>query len=463
MSALPNDYLAEQSVLGAMLLNDDCHAEVLSILGQSPSVFHNEAHAEIYKRMVELVGLGRCPDPSVFMSHVVHGGHLEKCGGASFIAHLTSVPPTSANAGFYARTVRRMFELREIVDTSKRVQEQALAPGADPDVILSSMGKEVTRICGDRDDEGLVCAIDDIESAVGDIVRLYESGSTGGLLTGFRAMDNILNGLQPGNLVVFGARPGVGKSAFALNIAANVAENGGNALFFTMEMERSENLHRMIYNTGGFSKRQVLGKFISKESLVQKLGKAASAKYLNHLWVDASTRNTPLTLRAKCMKFAARRPVSLIVVDYIQIVSPDDSRANREVQVAATSRALKILAGEMKCPVIALSQLNRDGGLKDRPNLHHLRESGAIEQDANIVAMFWQGEQMLLNASIEKNRNGTTGEFAVVFDKETQSFRDHAGGYTAPKKQSGIDAAMAALAPASENTYREEDDEWNPY
>jgi len=458
-----SDSVAEQSVLGAMLLNEQCHAEVLAILGQSPAVFHDAPHAAIYGRMLDMVGLGRAIDPSALLSHAIHTGWLDRCGGASYMASLASVTPTSANAEQYARTVRRMYELREIAATAQRLQESVTKPGADPDDILATLNKDAVRICGLRDDEGLVCVADDLEAAVSDIVSLYESGTTGGLLTGIHGLDNILNGLEDGNLIILAARPGIGKSAIGLNIAANVAETGKKVLFFTLEMQRKENLHRLLYMKGAISKRKVLGKFISKPDLAGKLSKAASSKCMNNLWVDGSSRNTPLQIRAKCMRAAARGPVSLIVVDYLQIVSPSDSRAPREVQVAEISRSLKILAGEMNCPVIAMAQLNRDAPKSERPGLHHLRESGSIEQDANVVAMLWAGEQSVVHVSVEKNRNGPTGEFAVVFEKETQSFKEYAGGYTAPKKQSGIDAAMAALAPASENYYQEEEDEWKRY
>jgi len=428
----PQNIEAERSVLGGILLNPEALCDVLDVLRGDPAeIFYVEAHQHLYAAILSLFRASKPVDSLMLMEALNAAGTLEAAGGISYIAGLTSAVPTSANVRYYAEIVTGAAILRKLISLCSKIAGFAYTPNMNANNLLVEAQEQILALSSEQT-AGIRTIADGVEGAVDRILSLYKHGNTGGLMTGFSNLDTIIAGIEPEAVAVLAARPGMGKTALALNIATNVAKGGGNVLVFSLEMGRDSLEDRVVYSASQIEKRMVRQRLYNEQVLMSKLRQGVSQEHFGRIFVDDTAILTTMDIAARVRKTKHKHGLSLIVVDYLQLIQTTNPRASREAQVSEMSRALKVMAKHAGCPVFLLSQLNRGAEGVTEPGLSHLRESGAIEQDANIVVLLSKAEDNVIRVNIAKNRNGDTGVTALLFDKSTQTFRDYAGNINEP-------------------------------
>jgi len=443
----PHDIDAERAVLGAMLLDPDAIGTAVEILRETPSeVFYAQAHQHLYGAILSLFRDRTAVDSTTLVHQLTREGTLEGAGGATYVAELTSAVPTSANIEHYARIVLDTAVLRRTITICTRVIGKAYEGREDVNFLLDSAEADIFAIAEKRQlnpiqhvSQLLKPAVEKIES----IIKSH-SGITG-IATGFDKLDELLSGLQASDMVILAARPSVGKTALALNMARHIAVRGSKSvLIFSLEMAKEQLVQRMICMEGEIDSGKLRTGFLAKH-VFKKLQMAAG--HLNNapIFIDDTPNISILELRSKSRRHASQHQLDLIIIDYLQLMNAGARAENRQQEIAEISRAVKGLARELKVPVLALSQLSREAEKDDSgvPKLSHLRESGAIEQDADVVLMLSrlaadEGAHMHQNKvrlDVAKQRNGPTGYFHLLFDKPVQRFRDLEEGPAAARTQ----------------------------
>jgi replicative DNA helicase len=423
---LPHNLEAERSILGAILL--DNHALNTAVERLRGEDFFLPQHRHIFERMVELAEHQQGIDLVTLCEELSSVGHLEAAGGVAYVSQLADGMPRVVNVEHYARIVKEKAVLRNLAYQASAIQEQALAGGDDADLILDRAESAIFQLAEDRVRAGLIGVKELVRDGFERLEKIFSEGRRiTGLATGYGALDNETAGLQPSELVILAARPSMGKTAFALNIAENVAvRNREPVAIFSLEMSKESLLLRLLASQSrvdahkfrtGHMNRDDWGKITTSLS---ELGEAP-------IWIDDSASSTVLEMGAKARRLKRDRGLSLMIVDYLQLVVPTSKRgANRQEEVSGMSRALKGLAKELKVPVLVLSQLTRAPEREERkPQLSDLRESGAIEQDADVVMFinrpnFYKTdlpdeERAKAEVIIAKQRNGPTGTLPFVF------------------------------------------------
>jgi len=462
----PQNIEAERSVLGAMLLNADAVGAAIEVLHDSTGdLFYVEAHQHIYSAMVNLFRKNAAIDEITLTEQLRRDGHLESCGGASYVAELTTVVPTSANAEYYAKIVLDAAILRKLITSCTQVTGMAYAAEGEVNELLDHAEASIFSISQARELNPIWFIRDLIPEAVEQIERIIKahSGITG-LATGFTKLDEMLSGLQPSEMIILAARPSVGKTAFALNIAhhAAVHENKG-VLMFSLEMSKEQLTQRLLCLEGRIDSRRLRTGFLAKNEM-KKLIPAAGRLDPAPLYIDDTANITIFDIRSKARRHIAQHDTALIIIDYLQLMSSSRRAENRQVEIAEISRSIKGLARELHVPVLALSQLSREAEKDDMgtPKLSHLRESGALEQDADVVLILsrppkHEAEENsdLIKLQIAKQRNGPTGLVELLFLKNVQRFENLLEGAEGGKAHAGRD----------EPPYRDEmdDDEEAPF
>ena len=452
----PQNIEAERSVLGAMLLNPDEAVPVgIEILGHEPAgLFYVDAHQHLYAAVLDLFK-DRVPVDSVtLMERMNRLGTLDAAGGVSYIAGLTSAVPTSANAKYYADIVKDAATLRHLISTCSRIAAEAYAPQESAADIVQQAHKAITDIGGAVEKSKVVTVADGLDATVDRVMALYETRSNGGLLTGYAKLDEMLNGIERGSVTVLAARTSVGKTALALNLANNVALQGKNVLVMSLEMQSNQLNDRLLYMIGGIEKRRVIGHYYSRKQLAGLLSEAAKKTQYANIYVYDDARVTVFDIANRIRSFRRERPLDLVIVDYLQLITSTNRKAQRQEQVAEISRELKITAGMEDVPLLVLSQLNREAENGD-PQLSHLRESGAIEQDAENVLLMARGDGNVIRINIAKNRQGPTGIIGLVFDKDIQAFRDWDGTDEDGRRPHDRPILPRAPAPPMEDIYED--------
>jgi replicative DNA helicase len=439
----PQDILAEQCVLGGMLLSKDAIADVVEVLVGAD--FYRPAHQTIYDAMVELYGRGQPVDAVTVADELTRTGELTKVGGAAYLFTLVSCVPTAANAGYYAHIVADRAVLRRLIEAGTRIVQlshRAASGSADVgevdqvvDRAQASVFDVTERRAGEdyrRLEDVLPATLDEIE-AVG-----RRGGVPAGVLTGFRELDQLTGGLHPGQLIVVAARPSIGKSTLGLDFArAASIKQRLTAVLYSLEMSCSEITMRLLSAESRVPMQAVRAGLLKDEEwarLVHRMGEVADAP----LYIDDSPNLTMMALRAKARRLKQRHDLRLVIVDYLQLMSSPRRTESRQQEVADMSRSLKLLAKELDLPVVAISQLNRNPEQRQdkRPQLSDLRESGAIEMDADVVILLHRedryepettraGEADLI---VAKQRNGPIGTIAVAFRRNYSMFADLASG-----------------------------------
>jgi replicative DNA helicase len=428
---LPHNLDAEQSTLGGMLLSQEAVAEVFEIV--SASDFYAPKHELIFNAILNLFGKGEPTDVIAVSDELNKQGNLLKAGGADYLHSLTTYVPTAANASYYAQIVAEKAILRRLIEAGTRIAQSGYESQGEVTDLVNQAQAEVYKVVSQTSKEDYVGLSDSIEAAIHEIETAQKrGGELTGIPTGFTDLDALTHGLHPGQLVIVAARPAVGKSTFALDIAraASIKHNKAT-IFFSLEMGRAEIAMRMLSAESSIYLQSMRKGNLSEADwtrLAAIRGKINDAP----LYIDDSPNMSLVEIRAKCRRLAQQVDLKMVVIDYIQLMSSGKKVESRQQEVSEFSRALKLLAKELGIPVVALSQLNRqtEQSKDKRPELSHLRESGSLEQDADVVVLLHRegifekdhpraGEADLILA---KQRNGPTGTVVVAFHGQYSRF-----------------------------------------
>lgn len=432
----PHALDAERAVLGAVLVQSDRLLEVPS-LGEED--FYRDAHRRIWRQMRAMVNGGAVVDTVTLRAALERAGDLEAVGGVAYLAGLVDGLPRSTNIVHYAQIVRDKATLRGVIGAAEEMREAALAAEDDADAILARGESAIFALAQRSTGGDLVPAADAIGGVMQQIETLLEtkSGVTG-VPTGFKDLDAMTRGFQPATLIVLAARPSMGKTALVGNIAASVARQVGPVGFFSLEQGRDELLLRMVIGEARISGTRLLSGYVNQSDYAA-LSHAVGVVGQTPVWIDETGDTTALAIRSKARRMKARAGLSLVIVDYLQLLGSEQKRPeNRNLEVAAMTRGFKQLAKELRVPVVLLSQLNRSLETRGekRPTLADLRDSGAIEQDADLVLFLYRDEVYNPNTSdrgiaevnIAKHRNGPTGTIKLAWNAEQMRFDNLAWG-----------------------------------
>ncbi len=435
----PQNLEAEQSVLGAILL--DNYAINTALETVSHEDFYRESHREIFRAMVDLSDRSQPVDAITLTDALRTRGKLESIGGAAYIAELASIVPTAAHVAHYARIVREKSVLRNLASIATDIASSAYDAPTDVDEFLDAAEHRVFEISERRIKPAFHGMRELTVDAIKMVERLYERKEmVTGVPTGFHDLDRITAGFQPSDLIIIAARPSVGKTALALNIAASAAMHSDNPVgvaFFSLEMAKEQLVLRMLCAEARVDSSKVRTGYIGKSDF-PKLIRAADALSQSRIFIDDSSDMSPIALKAKCRRLKRDKSnnLGLIIVDYLQLMRSSRSAESREKEISEISRSLKALAKELQVPVIAASQLNRAVETRPdrRPLLADLRESGAIEQDADVIAFIYRDEIYhrdtkepgVAEIIVAKQRNGPTDTAKLTYLKEYTRFENYA-------------------------------------
>ena len=427
----PNDILAEQAVLGAMLVDKD--AIIASIESLKPDDFYREDNKEIYACMLELYGIGKNIDMITLKDQLTLRGTLEKVGGISYIATLVDNVPAVSNIESYVKIVEEKSVIRNLIKTAREIIENGYSGTEDVDTLVEQAEKKIFDVVQERNSRGYSSIKEVLINVFDEIEELCKSGKKiSGLESGFIDLDAKTSGLNNSALIIVAARPAMGKSAFVLNIANFVARHQKTpVMIFNLEMSKEEVTKRILCAEGEVDSSKVKNAKLDSEDWL-KLGEASGRLSDTPIYIDDTPGVTSSELRAKCRKAKLEKNIGLIIIDYLQLMESKSKSSSRQQEVSEISRSLKILAKELNVPVIALSQLSRaaEARTDHRPMLSDLRESGSIEQDADIV-MFLHREDYydenterknIAEVIVAKNRSGSTGTVELAWIPEYTKF-----------------------------------------
>jgi replicative DNA helicase len=429
----PQDLQAEESVLGGMLLSKDAIADCVEVLRGND--FYLPKHEAIYEAIIDLYGHGEPADAVTVADQLQKNGELQKIGGAAYLHHLIQSVPTAANANFYAEIVRERSVLRKLVEAGTRIVQMGYGTDGEVEDIVNQAQAEVYQVAERRSTEDYVRLNEFMESAVDEIEAAGERGEgLTGVPTGFYDLDDLTHGLHGGQMIVIAARPAVGKSTFALDFARSAAIKHGLAtVFFSLEMGRNEIGMRLLSAEASIPLQNLRKGTVNSEEwskIAQTLGDLNEAP----LFIDDSPNMSLMEIRAKCRRLKQKHDLKLIVLDYLQLMSSGKRVESRQQEVSEFSRSLKLLAKELDVPLVALSQLNRGSEQRTdkKPMVSDLRESGSIEQDADMVILLHRediydkespraGEADVI---VAKHRNGPTKTITVAFQGHYSRFNN---------------------------------------
>jgi len=424
---------AEQAVLGAMLLDQDAALKAAEVLDDA--MFYREGHRLLFRAMLALTERGDVIDPVTLRDELMRRGDLDRAGGMEYVV------PTAANIEYHARIVRDKAVLRRLIEAATSIIQDAYDGRATSAEVLDNAEHRVFQVAQLRRSEEFVRLKELIWPTMERIEQLHTSqGALTGVATGFKDLDLLTAGFQRGDLVIIAARPSMGKTAFALNIVQHAAiEHTVRVAVFSLEMSKEQLVQRLLCSEG-LVDAQRLRRGQLRDDDYPKLARAAGLLGTAPIWIDDSAMLTPLAMRSKARRLKAEHDIGMVVVDYLQMMQGPTDAESRQQEISFISRSLKALAKELDVPVVALSQLSRApeqrGGEHRRPQLSDLRESGAIEQDADVVCFIYRQEfydgatDPKTNESLEgmaelivgKQRNGPTGTVKLFFKKEYTRF-----------------------------------------
>lgn len=433
----PHNIEAEQAILGSMLLSTEAVEGALNLL--QPEDFYRPAHAHIYSAINDLYARSFPVDHLSVADRLESTGQLESSGGKPYLLDLSGAVPTTANWARYTDIVKRLSMLRQLIGAATQIVAMGYDAPDDLDEVVEDAERLIFQVTNKRVESNFKDIKDLLKVSFNQLEELFERKEhVTGVPTGFKDLDKLLAGLHPGDLVILAARPSVGKTAFALNLAVNAAKAGGSVAIFSLEMGAEQLVQRVLCAEARINLQDVRTGYLKENdwhAIHTAMGKLASLEF----WVDDTPSISILEVRAKARRQLRNKPKGLIIVDYLQLMQPQNRRTeNRQVEIAEISRGLKILAKEMGVPVVALSQLSRSVEQRagKRPMLSDLRESGAIEQDADIVMFIdrdtnpgaeqEEGRPAKGTAEIivAKHRNGPLGDIPLVFMERFTKFVD---------------------------------------
>ena len=431
----PHNLEAEESVLGAILLSDRAIYGLVIEEGLRPEDFFRDQHRLVYQAILDLYDESRGVDTLTVTEHLRQHGHLEDAGGEATIHALAGAVPAAGNARHYAKIVKDNSLMRRLQRSAYQVLSDLQDRTASPRELVEQAERSILDVAHDDRQKDFRSIEEVLHEELDKLHRLsLEGTSLTGVPSGFKRLDELTGGFQPGNLIVIAARPSMGKSALVANIAENAAlmrDKPVSVALFSLEMSESELAQRFVASQAGI-KGEDLSKGRVAEKVWPKITKATNKLAQAPLYIDDSSDVGLLEIRAKARRLHAQKQLGLIIVDYLQLLRADSRIENRVEQVGQMSRGLKILARELHVPVIALSQLNRgvEARTDKRPLLSDLRESGSIEQDADLVMFIYRDEYYNEDSEregeadiiISKHRNGALGDVTLQFRKEFPKF-----------------------------------------
>ncbi|MDG2300960.1 MAG: replicative DNA helicase [Acidimicrobiales bacterium] len=432
----PHNLAAEESLIGAMLMSKDAVADAIEIV--TGEDFYKPAHQHIFNAITSLFGGGEPADIVTVADELSRANLLEGIGGNATLIELQASTPAATNTAEYAKIVHSHAQLRRLISTGSEIAEIGFSQPDDVVKALDEAETLVFNLAQGRAEDTFVELRSLLDDGLNRLEYLVEHGSeVTGTPTGFKDLDRVLAGLQPNNLVVVGARPAMGKTSFGLNIATHAAMNANSpVLFFSLEMSQLEISQRLLCTEARVDSSKVrTGRMNDSDwtKISHAVGRLAEAP----IWIDDNPNTTVMEIRAKARRLKSRiGNLGLVVVDYLQLMSGRARAENRQVEISEISRGLKILARELECPVMALSQLSRnlESRTDKRPMLSDLRESGAIEQDADVVMFLYRDEVYdpespdtgMAEIQVAKHRSGPTDRIRLAFLPHFTKFVDMA-------------------------------------
>lgn len=431
----PQDIVAEKSLLGAVMLSNDVLPDILTIL--RPRDFYEKRHEAIFQAIVNLYDQHKPVDLLTLTSELKSTKQLKEIGGATYLTELTNFVPTASHAKAYAEIVEKASVRRRLIRAGTEITNKAYEDDANVDNLIGAAEKQLFEVSDKIVKSDYVPMEELLADAFDRIEELHKNkGALRGLKTGFRDLDKKTAGFQKGDLVIIGARPAMGKTTFAQNLAYNIASiNKKGVLFFSMEMAANEIIDRMISDVSGVDNWKMRTGNLSDEEF-QRIGDALGEMDEIPIYIDDTSSMTILELRNKARRALHDHDIGIVIVDYLQLIQGSDRyKGNRVQEVTEISRGLKILARELEIPVIALAQLSRSVTGRDdpRPVLSDLRESGSIEQDADLVMFLHRPDYYKQNDDnyeethitellVAKHRHGAVGKIELYFHPELLRF-----------------------------------------
>jgi replicative DNA helicase len=433
---LPNNLDAERSVLGAILLDNNALNTAIETL--RPDDFFLDQHRRVFTQMIALAEVQQAIDLITLTEELHRRGDLEAAGGAPYLASLADGMPKVSNVEHYARIVKEKAMLRNLIHTTHNIQQRAFEGEDGADMILDNAESSIFELAEDRVKAGLISVKEIVRDNFERLEKIFKEGkSITGIPTGYVELDKLTSGFQPSELLILAARPSQGKTALALNLAENIAIRGGQPVaIFSLEMSKESLLQRLVASVAQIDAHKFRTGHLSRtdwSSMTEALGTISNSP----LWVDDAGSISVLEIGAKARRLKRDKGLSLLIVDYLQLITARGRFGNRQEEVASISRGLKGLAKELQIPVLVLSQLTRAPERDERgPQLSDLRESGAIEQDADVVMFIYRPHFFKAGASpeereetelrIAKQRNGPTENVKFVFRSRLTRFEEAA-------------------------------------
>ena len=430
---VPQNLEAEMSVLGSMLIEEDAISRAVEILNDSH--FYKQAHRKIFSAIINLYENDQAVDLITLTERLKKDGTLEEIGGASYLATLTNVVPTAANVAYYAGIVKEKALLRSLIQASTQIVTESYDTTKDVDSLLDKAESLIFEITQREVEGGFAMVKDVVKGAIETIDKLYQKKEyVTGIATGFREFDIKTAGLQPSDLIIVAGRPSMGKSSFVTCVAEHAAIVDKHMVaIFSLEMSKEQLVQRMLCSRARVDAHKVRTGYLSQSDW-PKLTNAAGKLSEAPIFIDDTPAISVLELRAKARRLKAHHDIKLIIVDYLQLMQGPAKAENRQQQISEISRSLKALARELGVPIVAVSQLSRavEARTDHRPQLSDLRESGAIEQDADLVALLLREEYYmptdenrgLAEVIIAKQRHGPVGSIKLAFINEYTRFEN---------------------------------------
>lgn len=430
----PHSIEAEMCLLASMMLDKEIIGQAVQIVSRES--FYQPDHQILWDVLVKLYELNRPIDAVIVREELLKRGQLEEIGGTAYLGQVLSTVPSSAHGEHYATIIREKHLLRQLITASNENLREAYSPHESAELVVDKAEKRIFEIA-EKKVAGTSASLGEVAA---EVYEMLENKGTSGIMTGFLELDDMLNGLQPGQLVIVAARPAMGKTSFAMNIVENVASGLANdgmipAAVFSLEMSRQQLAQRMLCSLSGIDGHKVRKGMMNNDEYV-KMAQVVAQLSKVPIYVDDSSQLTILDLRAKARRLKVQHDIKLLMIDYMQLMD-NPGVESRQQQISEISRGVKAVARELEVPVICLSQLNRASEGRDghRPRMSDLRESGSIEQDADVVMLLHREDYYRLQdpdfqpdniaeVIIAKQRNGPTGTVKLTFDNRTTRFKN---------------------------------------
>ncbi len=433
----PHDIDAEESLLSAIFIDNNNLLDVVDIL--IPEDFYKTAHQKIFRAIIELFSKSEPSDLVTIATKLKEKHELEEIGGAAFLASIADSAPMAVNAVHYAKIIKEKACLRALITSSSAIIEKCLKDQGDFENIVDFAESSIFRITEAKQGQAFTSIAKLVEISINALEQQGKNKGLSGLTTGYHRLDSLTSGLQKSDLIILAARPSMGKTAFALNIARNVAfEERKPVAVFSLEMSKEQLSMRLLTSEARIDSNRFRTGYISQED-VENVTDAADVLNDLPIFIDDTPNISPMEIRAKARRLKMEKGLGLVVIDYLQLMRSAFHSDRRDLEIAEISRSLKALAKELDIPVLALSQLNRmlEQRAEKRPLLSDLRESGALEQDADIVAFIYRDEiynkeennpnRGKAEIIVAKNRNGSVGTAHMAFIGTYTRFEELAG------------------------------------